>query len=236
MVGRGAVGRMKAIPVPANAAKPTPYDRIRDAIVSGELAGGTPLTESALAAWCGVSRTPIREALLRLEQDGLVTRTERGPVVRSRTPEEILDIYEVRIGLEATAARSAALRRTDHDIRALRQALASADPTTRDPAEMVRANVAFHRLVWRAAHNEAVVDLLQRVELHLARYPETTLAYPGRWERACQQHAELLKAIEDRDADRAAAIAHQHFTEAREIRLKLATDERADGAVARWAR
>src|SRR5690606_26282547 len=95
-----------AMEIPVPAAKRTPYDKIRDAIVSGELAGGTPLTESSLAAWCGVSRTPIREALLRLEQDGLIVRTERGPVVRSRSPEEILDIYEVRIALEATAARS----------------------------------------------------------------------------------------------------------------------------------
>ncbi|HEY8532349.1 MAG TPA: GntR family transcriptional regulator [Micromonospora sp.] len=211
------------IPVPA--AKPTPYDKIRDAIVSGELAGGTPLTESSLAAWCGVSRTPIREALLRLEQDGLIVRTERGPVVRSRSPEEILDIYEVRIALEATAARSAALRRTDHDIRAMRQALAMVVSNPNDPAELVKVNTAFHRRVWRAAHNEAVVDLLQRVELHLARYPETTLSYPGRWERACKQHAELVDAIEARDPEAAAAIAHQHFTEARDIRLKLATEQ-----------
>lgn len=211
------------IPVPA--AKRTPYDKIRDAIVSGELAGGTPLTESSLAAWCGVSRTPIREALLRLEQDGLIARTERGPVVRSRSPEEILDIYEVRIALEATAARSAALRRTDHDIRAMRQALAMVVSDPKDPAELVKVNTAFHRRVWRAAHNEAVVDLLQRVELHLARYPETTLSYPGRWERACQQHAELVDAIEARDAEAAAAIAHQHFTEARDIRLQLAAEQ-----------
>ncbi|MGW0432146.1 GntR family transcriptional regulator [Micromonospora sp. NPDC003197] len=215
---------MKAIPPPSSTLKETPYDKIRDAIVSGELTGGTQLTESSLAAWCGVSRTPIREALLRLEQDGLVARTERGPVVRSRSPEEILDIYEVRIGLEATASRSAAHRRTDHDLRAMRQALALAGPEASDPAELVRANVAFHRRVWRAAHNEAVVDLLQRLELQIARYPETTLSYPGRWDRACQQHAELIDAIEARDADRAAAIAHQHFTEARDIRLKLATE------------
>lgn len=215
---------MEAIPTPAVAAKPNPYEKIRDAIVAGELAGGTPLTESSLAAWCGVSRTPIREALLRLEQDGLITRTERGLVVRSRSPEEILDIYEVRIALEATAARSAALRRTDHDIRNLRQAL-NISVNREDPADLVRANVLFHRRVWHAAHNEAVVDLLQRVELHLARYPETTLSHPGRWERACQQHAELVDAIEARDADAAAAIAHQHFTEARDIRLQLLTAE-----------
>ena len=96
----------------------------------------------------------------------------------------------------------------------------------KDPAELVKVNTAFHRRVWRAAHNEAVVDLLQRVELHLARYPETTLSYPGRWERACRASTRnWWTKIEARDAEAAAAIAHQHFTEARDIRLQLAAEQ-----------
>lgn len=212
---------MSKAPAPSAKAKESPYDKIRDAIVTGDLAGGTQLTEASLATWCGVSRTPIREALLRLEQDGLTTRTERGYRVRSRSPEEILDIYDVRISLEVTAARSAAMRRTDHDVRALHQALAYRVEEPQSPAELVKANVTFHQRVWRAAHNEAVVDLLQRVGLHLARYPETTLSAPGRWEQACQEHGELVKAIEARDSATAAEIAQRHFTEARDIRLRL---------------
>ncbi|MFV2175506.1 GntR family transcriptional regulator [Actinomadura sp. LOL_016] len=219
---------MDRTPAPSVKAKQSPYDKIRDAILSGELTGGTQLTESSLATWCGVSRTPIREALLRLEQDGLTTRTERGYTVRSRSPEEILDIYDVRIPLEVTAARSAAMRRTDHDVRAMRQALAHRPEEPATPAELVKANVAFHRRVWRAAHNEAVVDLLQRVDLHLARYPETTLSAPGRWEQACEEHARLVDAIEARDAEAAAAIAQQHFTEARDIKLRLLDDAGTD--------
>src|SRR5690606_6185809 len=127
-----------AMEIPVPAAKRTPYDKIRDAIVSGELAGGTPLTESSLAAWGGVSRTPIRAAQLRLSHAGLAQRTGRGPVGRSRGPEALLDTYEVRLAVEATAARRAALRRTDHDTRAMRQALAMvvSDPT--DPAELAK--------------------------------------------------------------------------------------------------
>src|SRR4051812_47520882 len=86
------------------------YDRIKEAIVEGMFEPGEVLTEAALSELCGVSRTPVREALGRLEQDGLVTRSGRAVAVTVRTPEEILDIYETRIALEATAARMAAVR------------------------------------------------------------------------------------------------------------------------------
>ena len=81
-----------------------PYEILQQAILRGELAPGQPLVETTLAARYNVSRTPIREALTRLEQDRLVERTDRGLVVRRRSPEQILDIYETRIALEATAA------------------------------------------------------------------------------------------------------------------------------------
>ena len=74
----------------------SPYDMLKRAILSGGLAPGQSLVETSLAEWCGVSRTPIREALTRLEQDGLVHHYDGGLVVRVRSPEEILDIYETR--------------------------------------------------------------------------------------------------------------------------------------------
>lgn len=203
-------------------ARINPYDMIKSAIVGGEFKPGQPLVESALATWCGVSRTPIREALRRLEQDGLISWTERGLVVRERSLEEILDIYDVRIVLEAACASTAANRRTDHDLRMLRGALAQAesvDVTDRD--DMVRSNRAFHKAVLRAAHNESLADLLDRVSLHLSGYADAqpTIASPGRWEIAQREHLQIVDAIEARDEARAAELATQHFSEAREIRL-----------------
>jgi len=200
----------------------SPYDMLKNAILHGELEPGQPLIEANLAAWCQVSRTPIREALMRLEQDGLVDRTDRGLVVRDRSPEEIIDLYETRMILEATVGRVAAERRTDHDIRTLRRLLVRGEDTeVIDPREMVAANKQFHRAVWRASHNESLLDLLERLNLHLARYPETTLAYPGRWKQAWHEHSELMEAIEARDGDRAYEVALRHFKEARDIRLVL---------------
>ncbi len=204
----------------------SPYDKIKQAIVDGELKPGDQLVETTLAVWCAVSRTPIREALRRLEQDGLVDRTDRGLVVRERSPEEILDIYVTRIALEATAGRVAAERRTDHDLRLLRRLLAKEDQIkAADPAGMTEVNQQFHRAVWRASHNDSLMDLLERLNLHLARYPGTTLSTPGRWQVARQQHELLVDAIERRDADAAHDLARQHFTEARDIRLDLFADE-----------
>jgi DNA-binding GntR family transcriptional regulator len=206
----------------AGADRMAPYEMLKRAILSGEIPPGQQLVEVALAEWCGVSRTPIREALLRLEQDGLTDRTDHGLAVRARSPEEILDVYYTRMILEATAGRVASERRTDHDLMLLRWAMENCDgvPDT-DRPRMVEANQQFHHAVWRASHNESLIDLLGRLNLHLGRYPGTTLASPGRWDAAREEHRQLLDAIERRDGDEAHRIAMQHFRAARDVRLAL---------------
>lgn len=204
--------------------KTSPYERLKKAILSGELVPGQQLIETALAEWCDVSRTPIREALTRLEHDGLVERTDRGLAVRKRSPDEILDIYETRIALEATAARVAAERRTSHDLLMLGRIADRMEAVTDDVDAMVELNRQFHRAIWRATRNESLIDLLERLDLHLLRYPATTLSSPGRWPHGNQQHRLLLNAISDRDAVKAAQIATEHFSDARDIRLSLWED------------
>lgn len=214
--------RRSATRLPEPVHKVTPYQRLKEAIRSGDLKPGQQLVESALAEWCEVSRTPIREALSRLQHDGLVERNDRGLVVRERSPEEILDIYETRIALEGTAARLAAERRTSHDLMLLRRSLTKLDSVSTDDVDaMVNGNRQFHVAVWRASRNVSLIDLLERLDLHLARYPATTLSSPGRWERAATQHKAIVDAIEARDADGAEKVAILHFTEARDIRLSL---------------
>jgi DNA-binding GntR family transcriptional regulator len=202
--------------------KPPVYERIKEAIASGEIGPGTPLVETALAEWCQVSRTPVREALTRLEQDGVVARSERGLIVRARSHEEILDIYETRIVLEGTVSRVAAVRRSSVDVIYLRHA----DDAMRridvgNEMEMVSANREFHRAVWHASHNESLIELLMRLDLHVARYPATTLSYPGRWQEANCEHHQILKAIEAQDDAYAEELTRQHFTKARNLRLTI---------------
>ncbi|PSK85942.1 DNA-binding GntR family transcriptional regulator [Murinocardiopsis flavida] len=202
------------------------YDRLREDIVTGRLETGAPLTELALADRYGVSRTPIREALRRLLQDGLVERFERGMRVRGRSPEEILEIYGVRVVLEGCAARAAAENRSELDlVRIRRAATAMTETDVSDPYAMAAANRAFHEMVWAAAHNNTLLDLLSRLNDHLARYPATTLTSAGRWESAQREHEELVAAIEERRADDAASAAERHMTAARDIRLRMYAED-----------
>lgn len=211
---------------PVTPPAPDPYEQLKESIYLGDLQPGQHLVETSLAKSFKVSRTPIREALTRLEQDGLLVRTGTGLTVRERSPGEVLDIYEIRILLEGAAGRTAAERRTNNDIFELRQAHRRyVTAGEKDQRTRVAANRHFHQAVWRAAHQPALADLLHRIELQLGRFPITTLSYPGRWETSIEQHEALLAAIEARDGDRGAEIASQHFTEARDIRLTLWENE-----------
>jgi DNA-binding GntR family transcriptional regulator len=204
---------------------PSPYEQLKRDIATGELGPGFPLVEGTLAESFGVSRTPIREALTRLEQDGLVMRTDRGLVVRERSPEEILDIYEVRILLAGLGARLAAQRRSALDLIRLRTrlgALTQAD--TADIAVIVQANRAFHRSVWKASHNAPVEEIMDRLNHQIsARYPATTLVLPGRLEKTIAEHGELVAAIDAQDAILASSIATRHFQATRDARLQMWT-------------
>lgn len=219
---RGTKSERAAGTPPVNAPRKSPYETLQEAILAGVLLPGQPLVEMALAEWCQVSRTPIREALMRLEQDGLVIRNGRELVVRERSQDEILDIYETRIILEAQAARVAAVRRTVLDVVHLRRiALSLSDVDTADPLAMAASNRDFHRRLWRASHNESLLDLLTRLDLHLSRYPATTLSVPGRWAEANLEHLEIVDAIEAQNSSLAADLAIKHFTRARDLRLQL---------------
>lgn len=207
--------------------RPDSYERIKRAIFYGVLEPGEFLTETALAQWCDVSRTPVREALRRLEQDGLVVRKNRGMVVYERGHEEILELYDVRILLESTASSQAAQHRSATDLALMRRVLtAMLDMDEASPVEKARANAEFHAVIWRASRNRTMIDLLERINLRLgARYPATTLAYPGRWESANAQHSALVEAIEAKDGTAASDVALQHFKDARDIRLELLASE-----------
>jgi DNA-binding GntR family transcriptional regulator len=204
------------------------YQQLREAILDGTFAGDTPLTELSLAAKYKVSRTPVREALRRLEQDALVERGPRGMQVRARSPEEILEIYEVRTTLEAAAARAAAERRTDLDLLRMEQVHASMIAASKDdPDRLATANRRFHEAIWATSHNATLVDLLMRLNSHLSRYRETTLTYPHRLDAVLKEHEQLLEAIRTGDRESAGRIAEEHMIAARNVRLQMYAEAEA---------
>lgn len=197
------------------------YELLRDAILDGTLAPGSQLVEMTLAQSYGVSRTPIREALSRLEQAGLVARSSRGLVVRARSPEEILDIYEVRIVLEAKASELAANRHSDFDAASIAAAVRTCDGADASAAtEMVRANDQFHQAIWGASRNETLQQFLEQIRMHVARYSATTLSYGNRWAEALAEHHAIAEAIMSGDSELAHRLSAEHFTRARDIRIE----------------
>lgn len=222
MPRRASVATSPALRRDGSVGPGSPYEVLKHAILDGEYSPGHPLVEAVLAQRLAVSRTPVREALSRLEQDGLAQRTSSGLAVREHTPEQVLDIYHTRYVLEGLAAEVAAERRTELDVRNIDAALrANERLDASDPRAMAVHNRDFHRAIWRASHNDTINDLLERIVLHLCHYPETTLTYPGRWEESLIEHRALANAIRLRDGESASRVAVQHFKTAREIRLKL---------------
>ena len=197
------------------------YQQIRQEILDGGLAPGQPLVEASLSETYAVSRTPIREALHRLQQDGLVERSDRGLRVSVASEEQILELYRARILLESAISEDAAMRRNDYDLAVLDRCLASGVTQDDDPDVRTKDNDRFHEAVWAASHNKTLVDLVSRVDIHLRRYPQTTLLYPGRWERAAEQHRAIVDAIRARDADAARELSREHHQEAQQIRLRM---------------
>jgi DNA-binding GntR family transcriptional regulator len=198
------------------------YRQLRDEIISGALPPGSALREIPLAARFGVSRTPVREALRRLEHDRLLVPGERSLLVRAIDPHEVIQIYEMRVVLEAEAAGHAARDRNAADIVQL-EALLERDRSLVDPDDVtrIRTNLEFHTAIWRAAHNPVLLDLLERLTTHLVHVPHSTLSVGNRWHQALDEHARIVEAIADRDDSTARTAAAEHMTIARDIRLRL---------------
>ena len=201
---------------------PSLYHELLEEILEGDLQPGTILVESALGQRFGVSRTPVREALRMLEQDGVLERVNRGMRVRQTSAEEVLEIYSVRAILESAAARFAAQNRTDYDLATLERLLRTMHETKDlPPEEMASINRSFHRAIWQAGKNRTLSDLLERLAVHLRRYPATTYGQPGRWAEALDEHRLLFEAIRDRSATDAAKIAEEHMLVSRNVRIEM---------------
>ncbi|GAA2357404.1 GntR family transcriptional regulator [Dactylosporangium salmoneum] len=199
----------------------TQYERLRDEIVTGRIAPGTVLLETVLAERLGVSRTPVREALAMLERDALLERDRRGYRVRTRSPEELLEIYAARIALESTCAAAAAGRRSAFDLARLRHLTGEAAAAD-DPAQLRELHAAWHKALRAAAGNATITDLLERLDTLLAVYDtdEPTLADR---EKAAAEHGQVVDAIEAGDAEEARRALVAHLDRSREARLaKLA--------------
>lgn len=196
------------------------YELILEAIDVGVYRPGDRLVESELAERFGVSRTPIREALQRLETQSLLARDGRSLIVASLDHNQLAELYVVRTELEGLAARLAARHAADEEIRVLKDMIEEDRALLHDPSALSRANRRFHKQIHLASHNRYLVQQLDLVHRSMALLATTSLAVDGRGATALEEHAEIVSAIERRDGDAAYRALKEHISRAFETRLK----------------
>jgi DNA-binding GntR family transcriptional regulator len=198
------------------------YDRLRRAIIEGEFQPGERLTEVAIAAMFGVSRTPVREAFARLAKDGLV-RAARGSGIEVVDPHlELADIYHIREAMEGCAARLAALRATDEEVQQILE-LAKASQEA-DPADLetrARLNSEFHLAITLAGHAPRLERLISDYR-ELFASPRSLQRYsPSETRTVIDDHERIAQAIRDRDPEAAEAAIRNHLRRAYDVLFRL---------------
>jgi len=201
------------------------YSLILDAIDMGIFRPGDRLVESDLADRFGVSRTPIREALQRLETQSLLTRDGRSLIVASLDHNQLAELYVVRAELEGLAASLAARHASVEEVRVLRDMVESDRALLGDPKAMSRANRRFHKQIHLASHNRYLVQQLDLVHRSMALMATTSLAAVGRDEDALIEHDKIVSAIEAHDGEAAGTALRAHISKAFVTRLKLDSGE-----------
>jgi DNA-binding GntR family transcriptional regulator len=194
------------------------YERLRADLISGSFPPGTALSEAMLTARYQVSRTPIREALARLDQDSLAVRGPRGYQVRVVSPADVLEIYEARIALEAVAAADAADRRTELELARLRKIHDQMCTATEEDV-ILQANSRFHTELWAAAHNTTIATLLQRLSAQLKLFDRGARSIDD-LECTTSEHRQILDAVAARDSTAAHAAATTHLARTRAERIE----------------
>jgi GntR family transcriptional regulator, rspAB operon transcriptional repressor len=190
------------------------YRHLRQQILEDQLPPGTELSEVALSRELAVSRGPIREAIGRLAAEGLVTvRPRRGAEVRSLTPTELIDAYQVREALEVLAVRLAVPRITSSDLARLDELVDSmAEFARKDQVtDFFAANVAFHELLCELSGNEKLREIHHRLEGEIRRFQARTLALRGNLDSSVSEHRAILAAVRLRDVDKACELTAAHI-------------------------
>jgi DNA-binding GntR family transcriptional regulator len=214
--------REPAVPEAGN----TAYRRLREGIASGQFHPNERLVEASVATRLGVGRTAVRAALVRLDQEGLVTlEPNRGARVRLISDREALEIEEVRATLEAMLARRAATRATPANLRDLRQVVVEMRRRVeeKDAIGYSDLNARFHQLIWAAADHAIASRLVGGLKSQSIRLQYQTILRPGRTERSLREHEAIFNALKSHDPDGAEEAMLVHLAEVQET-LKWAIE------------
>jgi DNA-binding GntR family transcriptional regulator len=203
----------------ALSARDAVYETLRRRLTTGHYSEDVSLIPAALSDEFAVSRTPVREALGLLERDGLLAATQRGFVIRKRSDEEMLEIFEVQAILDSSAAYAAATRRSPIDLARLRELAERARAGT-EP-ELIRQTFnRWHDAVRHAAHNETISTLLRTLDAQVkTSAPWKTPQADHTFDASHADHDAILDAIRAGDAERARTKMLEHHARDRDTRI-----------------
>lgn len=198
------------------------YKMLLDAIHEQKLKPGERVREDEVSRMLGISRTPVRQALQKLQTRGLLQQaTGRGVLVAELDRPQVVELYAMRELLEGAAARLAAHHAGPSDIIAMRRVLQEFRKAAPDARKLARINRLFHATVHEAAHNRYLSQSLDDFSDTLALLKGTTFSLKGRWRLEFAENTRLVDAIEQRDADTAETIARQNMRNSLEVRLRM---------------
>lgn len=204
------------------------HDAVSEGILSKLLPPGWRLGEERLATLFSVSRTPVREALMRLESENLVARNRRsGLVVADVSAEQILEVYVIREALDGIAARQAAHLHSPVDIGALERINNQMAQAASDGAweRMATLNVEFHTTLARASRNQLLQRFVDQVHQAVRRFTRTTFSEPGRATEAIEEHRAIIEAVKQQDEEAAETAARTHMHNALIVRMSMELDQ-----------
>ncbi len=221
------------------------YSELLRSINDGRCRPGDRVREPDVAEWLGVSRTPVREALRQLQSEGVLAKGTQGLFVVEIGENEVLEMYELRVTLDAAAAALAAKRATEVDRRLLARLLKQeAECDDDDIVGLAAVNREFHCAVAKASHNVFLLKALNSLQDAFLRLRSTTLSMPNRPKHALDEHRAIANAIVQGNSTGAAQAARKHIDASRQCRLRLnklvaaaqRTDRRTDGMADRGIR
>lgn len=204
------------------------FNTLRKAILKGELKPGERLMEIALAEKLGVSRTPVREAMRKLENEGLVVMApRRGAQVANITEKDLNDVLEVRIALENLSIENACKRMNEEQLADLKKAAENFNKTMADGnlVKLAEADVAFHEVIYRASDNKRLVQVLNNLREQIYRYRVEYLKEEETRNLLVHEHVELYEAIRNRDVKKAQEISYRHIENQREAIIRTIEEE-----------
>ena len=205
------------------------FDQLERDILTGKYKRGELLSEQRLAEDLGVSRTPVREAVRRLEQEDMLEDSGRGLVVVGIAKEDMPDMYEIRMRIEGLAAQRAAERITDEELREMGDILdmqgffiEKQSKTDSDNSDKIKdLDSQFHELLYRCSGSKPLCDILIPMHRKMTKFRKASVRKKSRASASLQEHVAIFEALKAHDGEQASALMMQHLMNARDSIMSI---------------